>query len=160
MLYQVNELLSLTRLAIAYWRDLNATKDYRDNPGKQLQSWIVATCLDKESVIIDPVIKPIIDELVMFDDNACLSADRNQIAIWLTHSLTLFEVDLKPVPRSRQKEETLLKIANLKKRVSEWFLSDGVSDATVARETFLDFREDYDALDAQVQTLWLPKRTV
>ncbi len=145
MHYQVNDLLTLTRLPIAYWQGMNATRDFRDNPGKQLQSWVVAKCLDQEDVVIDPVLIDVV--------NACeaFSANHDEIKIWLIKSIDLFFVDLTVVPNTKQLEIVTIKLTDLRKRLSESI--DYVHDRSSIVSWYLDVQEDFKLITEQVGEL-------
>jgi hypothetical protein len=84
----VNDLLTLTRLPIHFWNEVNGEPDFRDNPGKQLQSWIVANCLDLEEAEVPEVLERVVAECERCFD------DHKSIIDWIDVQHAKFETTL------------------------------------------------------------------
>jgi hypothetical protein len=85
--FSVNELITVTLLPIHFWNEVEANESTLANPGKQLQSWIVAFALQDEEVTLPAEIKAVYDECADF------SVHIKAIIDWMEHKLLyLYEV--------------------------------------------------------------------
>lgn len=146
MQQSVNELLTICRLSIHFWNEVTGEPDYRDNPGKQLQSWIVATCLDQEQVDLD-------SRLVNVHAR-CLEFSRSLIPVvdWLEAEMTHlenyaleFSGDRKIAPAtindlSRRAKNQVKLLNSLRQNVNEWNDSQSEDGYTTILATMIEFK--------------------